>query len=55
MKPSWKSLGARARPAKWSAMTWAVLALVLLCTASTVFVGVELFKVTGHPPPFNSH
>ena len=54
MKLPWKAIGTRARLRNWTPMAWAVLVLVLACTAGTVYVGIKLYEITGHPPPFNS-
>lgn len=54
MNVHWKQIGSKARPSHWRPMVWAVLTLVLLCTAGTAAVGVKLYSITGHPVIFNT-
>lgn len=53
MSVQWKEIGSRAKPTNWSPMAWAVVAVVLLCTAGSVVVGVKLYQITGQPVEFN--
>ena len=54
MSVPWKAISTRARLGNWSAMTWAAVALVLLCTLGTVIIGIQLFEITGNPTQFNT-
>ncbi|MFA6985363.1 MAG: hypothetical protein WC213_04065 [Arenimonas sp.] len=54
MSVPWKAISARMRPATWSAMTWTVLAFVLVCTAGTVYVGMQLYAATDYPVQFST-
>ncbi len=53
MSVPWKEIGSRAKPSNWTPMAWAVLALVVLCTAGSVVVGVKLYQITGQQVEFN--
>ena len=54
MKAFWKATAQRARISNWPPMAWAVLALILLGTITTVLVGMELFDITAHRARVNT-
>jgi hypothetical protein len=54
MSVNWKNFGRRAWIGNWSPMVWITLALVIACTVGTVFVGLKLYAITGHPVQFNT-
>lgn len=53
MSVHWKEIGTRAKPSNWSPMAWAVVSLVLLCTAGSIVVGVKLYQITGQQVEFS--
>jgi len=49
LKLGWKSLRNLLRPGQWPAMTWVILAMAVVISAATVFVGAELGAVARQP------
>ena len=49
LKVSWKSLRNLLHPGHWPAMAWVILAMAVVITTATVFVGAELGAVARQP------
>lgn len=54
MRQFLKGVGNRMRLRNWSMMAWAMLAMILVFSASTVVVGIGLYAVTENHPQIST-